>query len=78
MLTRVYPSPSVYWNHDVRKKLRNKLLESIACGQNPENKMVPSWLFEWPHRLLSAMIGGTGCGRQGRMSQLGILCVPLL
>jgi hypothetical protein len=34
------PSPSIYWNHGVREELRFDLLESIACGQNPENKIV--------------------------------------
>ncbi|MGB6803703.1 MAG: hypothetical protein WBE31_15660, partial [Candidatus Sulfotelmatobacter sp.] len=40
------PSPSVYWNHDVREKLRADLLESIVCGQNLENKIVPVLLCQ--------------------------------
>src|SRR6266436_5861126 len=31
---RYTPSPSVYWNHDVRAKMQFDLLESIVCGQN--------------------------------------------
>jgi hypothetical protein len=63
------PSPSIYWNHNVRGKFRRYLLKSIACRQNLENKTVPILLREWSRSLLLAMIGGRGCGWQGYMSQ---------
>src|SRR5580704_18917495 len=70
-LTGIPPSPTVYWNHNVRDKLRNDLLESIACGQNLENKIVPALLHERSRSLLSGIIAETGCGWQGQMSQRG-------
>jgi hypothetical protein len=63
------PSPSIYWNHGVREKLRIDLLESITCWQNPENKVVPALLCERSRSFLPAMIGEMGCGWQGQMSQ---------
>ena len=38
------PSPSIYWNHGVREKLRTDLLESTACRQNLGNKVVKTSL----------------------------------
>jgi len=35
---RYTPSPPVYWNHGVREKIQNNLLQSIVYGQNLELK----------------------------------------
>ena len=47
----VPPPPSVYWNHHVREKTRNNLLESTACGQNLRNEGLSFALLDWPHLL---------------------------
>src|SRR5882762_7169699 len=69
VLSEIYPSPSIYWIHDVREKKPKDLLESIAWGQNLAlnglSKMSPrirSFTRPWNNQLIADWA-------QGQMSQ---------